>query len=115
MNDCHDQRRYGVVFKRNTVEKFILVLAIFYDFYRVTRMDNNGQLEDFCAVVKGVMTDKRSVVAVRETCGGHYKVSCNGCGNGKRSPARYLIRDSDLKYDGSNYQNRHQDVNFRDS
>lgn len=78
-------------------------------------MDNNGQLEDFCAVVKGVMTDKRNVVAVQETCGGHYKVTCNDCGRGKRSPAPYLILESDLKYDRSNYQNRHQDVDFRAS
>lgn len=80
-------------------------------------MDNDGKLEDFCAVVKGIMTDERSVVAIQETCGEHYKVTCNNCGNGdkKRSPARNLIRESDLKYEKGNYNYRHHDINFRDT
>lgn len=113
VNDCHNERRYGVVFNRDTVEKFILVLAILYDFHRVNRIDIDGQLEDFCAVVKGIMTEKRNVVAIQETCGGHYKVTCNNCGSGKRSSAQYFIRDNDLKYDKNIYHYRNHDVDFR--
>lgn len=99
INDCHDRGRYDEIFDKDTAEKFILVLAIHYDFYRRNRLDNDGRLDDFCAVVKGIMTNKRDVVAVKESCGGHFRAKCNGCGDGERASAPYSITANDLKYD----------------
>lgn len=74
-----------------------------YDFYRRNRLEKKEQLEDFCTVVKDIVSDKRTVVAIQESCGpGNYIVKCNGCVGGQRAKSAYSIKDSDLKYNANN-------------
>lgn len=103
IKDCQDVQQYEEIFDKITKEKFVLVLAIHYDFYRRNRLENNGRLDDFCNVVQGIMQNKRSVVAIKESCGGHFSVKCDGCGTGEPPTDPYLIRDKDMEYDDSKY------------
>lgn len=99
INDCENKGRYDVLFDNHTVGRFILVLAMQYDFYRRNRLEIDGRLDDFCAVVKRIMENQSSVYAVKGSCGGILKARCNGCADGARAPAPYSILEGDLKYD----------------
>lgn len=87
VNDCGNAKRYDVIFKETTVKRFLVLMAIFYDLDRQTRVRGDS----FCSVAMSLLSGARDGLAVNEKCGGITTVRCNGCANGP-----YQIRESDV-------------------
>lgn len=92
VNDCEDANRYNNIFGGQTQEKFLVMLALYYDFNRDTRIEG----EEFCSISKDVLASKRSVLAINEKCGGTKRALCYGCGDGDKTPGPYSITATDV-------------------
>lgn len=92
IDDCDNAKRYDKIFDKKTIKKFMVMMAIHYDFHRVARIEG----EDFCSISTDLLASKRSVLAVNENCGGRRRSLCSGCGDGDKTPEPYLITAEDV-------------------
>lgn len=89
---CQSPQRYNNIFDEKTKDKFLMMLAIFYDFHRPIGIKG----EKFCHIVKQLLNNERSVLAVSDKCSGHLKVKCNGCADGASTTGPDLMKETDI-------------------
>lgn len=92
IDDCEAERNYEKIFDNETVDKFLVLMAIYYDSKRRTCVESVR----FCDNVVSLLTGQRSVLALKSSCGGQIKALCENCANGKKSSRPYSIGESDV-------------------
>lgn len=92
ISDCSNPRRYDKVFDRKSVKKFLVLMAIFFDYNRDIRIEGGK----FCSILADLLASKRSVLAINEKCGGNTTVECNGCGDREGTLKSYRLSDADI-------------------
>lgn len=91
VNDCDNALRYSKIFDEETVNKFLVTLALYEDYTRQNRIKD----EKFCMIAKQVLSKKRSILAINHKCGGTTRAVCNGCGDGETTTGSYSVSESD--------------------
>lgn len=97
IKDCNEAKRFDKIFDTKTVEKFMVMMAIYYDSSRSTRIEGDS----FCSITKDLLANKRSVLSINEECGGTKRSICDDCGDGSKTSGSYLITASDVSMDTS--------------
>lgn len=95
--DCNEAKRFDRIFDTKTVDKFVVMMAIYYDSSRSTRIDGDS----FCSITKDLLANKRSVLSINEKCGGTKRSICDDCGDGSKTSGSYSITAADVSMDSN--------------
>lgn len=90
-----EAKRFDRFFDKETVTKFLMMLALYEDFQRPTRRRG----EEFCTISMDLLSGRRSVLAINEKCGGTITAKCsNGSCLGLQSATgtKYWMTKSDI-------------------
>lgn len=92
INDCDNVQRYDKIFDKMTKNQFMIMMAILHDSFRRNRIQD----EEFCSIVSELLNNARSVLAIKEQCGGTTTASCNGCADGEGPSGLYAMNEFDV-------------------